>query len=119
MRFFGKRVATSGLATASSVPLAKAKTKVSQVEEHVGGLLGLAFAGTKGDERRKNVEEEGREDQLAVADLVHHHAADDDAEAESGESGTADGSQLRAGETEVGRPVGKDAATDTEADTGC
>ena len=64
------------------------------------------------------MEEEGRRDQLAVADLVHDDAADDDAETETGEPGAADGAQLRPGEAEVSGPVGKDAAADAEADAG-
>ena len=56
--------------------------------------------------------------ELAVADLVHDDAADDDAEAEAGEPGAADVAELRTGEAELGRPVGKDAAADAEADAG-
>ena len=41
------------------------------------------------------MEQERRDDQLAVADLVHDHAADDDAEAEAGEARAADGAELR------------------------
>ena len=70
------------------------------------------------DERREHVEQERRDDQLAVADLVDDDAADDDAEAEAGEAGAADGAELRAGEAEFRGPVGKDAAADAEADAG-
>ena len=42
------------------------------------------------------MEQERRDDQLAVADLVDDDAADDDAEAEPGETGAADGAELRA-----------------------
>ncbi len=62
------------------------------------------------------MQQEGRDDQLAVADLVDDHAADDDAEAEAGETGAADGAELRAGEAELRGPVGQDAAADGEAD---
>ena len=54
--------------------------------------------------------------ELAVADLVHDEPADDDAEAETGEPGAADGAELRAGEAEFGGPVRQDAAADAEAD---
>jgi hypothetical protein len=46
------------------------------------------------------------------------HAADDDSEAETGESGATDVTQLGSGETEIGRPIGQDATADTEADAG-
>ena len=58
------------------------------------------------------------DDQLAVADLVHDHAADDDAEAEAGEARAADGAELGAGEAEFRRPVVEDAAANGEADAG-
>ena len=64
------------------------------------------------------MEQERGDDQLAVADLVDDDAADDDAETEAGEAGAADGAELRAGEAELGGPVGEDAAADAEADAG-
>ena len=118
MRLFGKSVETSGLATASSVPLARAKTNVPEVEEQVRRGLRLARGRAERDEGRQHVEQERRNDQLAVADLVDDDAADDDAEAEAGEAGAADGAELRAGEAEVSAPVGQDAAADAEADAG-
>ena len=63
--------------------------------------------------------EEGEGDELAVAELVHEHAADDDAEAEAGEAGAADRAELGAGEVVFGRPGAEDAATEGEADAGC
>ena len=91
---------------------------VPQIQEHVGRRLRLPVGRGERDERREHVEHEGRDDQLAVADLVHDHAADDDAEAEAGEAGAADGAELRAGEAEFGGPVVEDAAADREADAG-
>ena len=82
------------------------------IQEHVSGGLRLSLGRGKRDERRQHVEQERRHDQLAVADLVHDHAADDDAEAEAGETGSADGAELRTSEAEVGGPVGKNAAAD-------
>jgi len=64
------------------------------------------------------VAEEGDRDELAVADLVDDHAADDDAEAEAGEAGAADGAELGGGEAVFGRPGAEDAATEGEADAG-
>ncbi len=61
---------------------------------------------------------EGRDDQLAVADLVDDEAADDDAETEAGEAGAADGAELRAGEAELRGPRRQDAAANREADAG-
>ena len=90
----------------------------AQVEKHVGGVLRLSLGRRKRDEGRQHVEQERRDDQLAVADLVDDDAADDDAEAEAGETGAADGAELRAGEAEVSGPVGQDAAADAEADAG-
>ena len=40
------------------------------------------------------MEEERSHDQFAVADLIHDHAADDDAEAEAGKTRAADRSEL-------------------------
>ena len=88
------------------------------IQEHVRGSLRLSLGCGKGDEGRQHVEQKRRHDQLAVADLVHDHAADDDAEAEAGETGSADGAELRTSEAEIGGPVGKNAAADGEADAG-
>ena len=90
----------------------------AEVQEQVGGVLRLSLGRGKRDEGRQHVEQERGDDQLAVADLVDDDAADDDAEAEAGETGAADGAELRAGEAEVGGPVGQDAAADGEADAG-
>ena len=114
----GKSVATSGLATASSVPFAKAKMNMPQIQEHVSRRLRLSRGRAEGDEGRKHVEHEGRDDQLAVADLVHDHAADDDAEAEAGEPGAADGAELRAGEAESAAQLAKMPPRMREADAG-
>jgi hypothetical protein len=65
------------------------------------------------------VADQGEGNKFAVADLVHDHAADDDAEAKSGETRAADCAELRPGEAEILAPVGEDAATDGEADAGC
>ena len=62
--------------------------------------------------------DERRDDQLAVADLVDDQAADDDAEAEPGEAGAADGAQLRAGKAEFSGPRRENGAADGEADAG-
>ena len=118
MRLLGNSVETSGLATASSVPLASAKTNVPEIQEQVRGVLRLSFRRGEGDEGGQDVEQERGDDQLAVADPVDDDAADDDAEAEAGETGAADGAELRAGEAEVSGPVGQDAAADAEADAG-
>ena len=64
------------------------------------------------------MEQERGDDQLAVADPVDDDAADDDAETEAGETGAADGAELRAGEPEVSGPVGQDAAANAEPDAG-
>jgi hypothetical protein len=92
--------------------------KGAPVKELVGGFLRLAGPRRERDEGRHHVEEEGRKDQLAVANLVHHHAANDDSEAEPGEPGAANGTELRAGEAEISSPVGKNASSDAKADTG-
>ena len=64
------------------------------------------------------MKQERGDDQLAVANLVHDDAADDDAETEAGEPGAPDRTELRAGEPEIGGPGGKDAAADAETDAG-
>jgi hypothetical protein len=63
------------------------------------------------------VEQERGDDQLSVTDLVDHDAADDDPEAEAGEAGATDVTELRAGESEFRHPIRKDAAADYKADT--
>ena len=85
------------------------------VEEVIRVLRGR---GAEGDERREDVAEEGDRDELAVADLVDDHAADDDAEAEAREAGAADGSELAIGKPEGLFPSAEDAATEGEADAG-
>ena len=85
------------------------------VEEVIRVLRG---GGAEGDERREDVAEEGEGDELAVADLVDDHAADDDAEAEAREAGAADGTELGGGEAVFGRPGAEDAAAEGEADAG-
>jgi hypothetical protein len=62
---------------------------------------------------------EGGEDELAVAELVDEHAADHDAEAEAGEAGSSDRTELRARESEVGGPRPEDPSSDSESDSGC
>ena len=94
------------------------ENECADVQKHVRGGLGLAPGRGKRDEGREHMEQERRHDQLAVADLVDDHAADDDAEAEARETGAADGAELRTGEAEFGGPIGKDAAADPEADAG-
>ena len=44
---------------------------------------------------------------------------DDDTETETGETGTANGPQLSACETEVGTPVCEDTTANSKANTGC
>ena len=61
------------------------------------------------------MEQERRDDQLAVADLVGHHSADDDAEAEAGQAGAADRPQFGAGEAEIDSPICDDRAAYGEA----
>ncbi len=94
------------------------ENECADVQKHVRGGLGLAPGRGKRDEGREHMEQERRHDQLAVADLVDDHAADDDAEAEARETGAADGAELRTSEAEFSGPVGKDAAPDPEADAG-
>ena len=83
-----------------------------------GGVGVHAVLRAEGHEGGDDVEQERGGDELAVADLVHDDAADDDAEAEPGETRSTDGTQLGAGEAEVGGPVGEDATPDAEADAG-
>ena len=85
------------------------------VEEVIRVLRGR---GAEGHEGREDVTEEGDGDELAVADLVDDHAADDDTEAEAREAGSADGAELGGGEAVFGRPSAEDAAAEGEADAG-
>ena len=94
------------------------ENECADIEKQVRGGLRLSLGRAKGDEGRQHVKQKRGYDQLAIADLVDDDAADDDAEAEAGKAGAADGAELRAGEAEVGCPVGKDAASDAEADAG-
>ncbi len=85
-------------------------------KEQIVGIVRRARA--EGDERREDVADERQGDQFAVADLIHDDAADDDAEAEAGETRAADGAELRAGEAELLAPVIENAAANGEADAG-
>ena len=85
------------------------------VEEVIRVLRGR---GAEGDERREDVAEEGDGDELAVADLVDDHAADDDTEAEAREASATDGTELGGVEAVFGRPSAEDAAAEGEADAG-
>lgn len=64
------------------------------------------------------MEKESRENKFSVSDFIDDNAANDDSEAESGEAGAADGSQLHAGEVELLCPVCEDASTDAETNSG-
>ena len=97
-------------------PVGQREDECADVEKQVRRGLLLSLVGGKRDEGRQHVKQKRRHDQLAITDLVDDDAADDDAEAEAGEAGAADGAELRAGEAEVSRPVGQDAAADAEAD---
>jgi len=87
-------------------------------QPYEGGLGVHAVLRTKGHEGGDNVEEEGGGDELAVADLVHDDAADDDAEAEPGEPGAVDEADFQPGEVKGLHPVAEDGAADAEADAG-
>ncbi len=67
---------------------------------------------SEGNESGKNVAGESSDNELAVTDLVRDHTTNDDAEAESSETGTADQSQLATGESVFARPVVENTATD-------
>ena len=69
-------------------------------------------------DRRDNVAEEREHDQPAVAELVHHQASDDDAEAETGEAGAADHPELRGGELKLGCPGAEHTVAEGEAYAG-
>ena len=90
----------------------------AEIQDRVRRRLRLSRRRRRSDQCREHVQHERRDDQLAVADLVHDQPADDDAEAESGETGAADGAELRAGEAELRAPVVKDAPADAETDAG-
>ncbi len=79
-------------------------------------LIGVVRGGgAEGDQSREDVTRQCERHELAVADLVDDHAADDDPEAEAGESGAGDLPHLRGGEAELLPPVVEDAAADREA----
>ena len=86
----------------------------TQREHHEG----IAAGGGEGHEGGNDVEQERQDDELAVADFIHHDATQDDAEAKAVEAHAADGTELSAGEAELLGPVVKDAAADGEADAG-
>src|SRR2546422_11529521 len=64
------------------------------VSELLRGWAAITRYCGKGYDRRQNVQNERGNHQLAVADLIADHASDDDAEAEAGEAGAADGAEL-------------------------
>jgi hypothetical protein len=86
-------------------------------EQEVIGVL--RRAGHEGDHSGEDVAEQGKANQFAVADFIDDQAAEDDAEAESGETGTANGSELSPSEAVLAGPVVKDASANREADPGC
>src|SRR5436190_9583980 len=73
-----------------------------------------AWSRGKRHDCRKHVQDEGRDDQLAVADFVADDSADDDAEAETSESHSADVAEVLAGETEFGGPIVKESSANRE-----
>ncbi len=60
---------------------------------------------------------ECQDDKPSVSDLVRNHAADNDPETETGESGTADRTELRCGEAILTAPVVKNPTANRETDT--
>lgn len=64
------------------------------------------------------MQEERGANEFAITNLVGNDAADNDAEAETGQARAADLAELRAGEAVFGAPVSKDTAANGEADAG-
>jgi hypothetical protein len=84
--------------------------------QHLEGVLRRRRHARHGE--REDVKREGGNHQLAVANLVAHHATDDDAEAESRETGAANRAQLGPGEAIFAGPIVENTAADAEAHPG-
>jgi hypothetical protein len=90
-------------------------------EAPVGGALsagGVEGGGGQGEDGGNEVEQEGGDHQLAVADLVGEQARHDDDHAEAGEAAPGDRAKFGHGEPELLGPLTQDAAADGESDAG-
>ncbi len=89
-------------------------------DEHapVQARVGARSAGGEGHHGREHVQRERGDDQLAVADLVAHDAADDDTEAEARETRTGKGAELPGREAILRAPVVENPAADGDTDAG-
>ena len=86
-------------------------------EEHGVGIL--RRSGTKGHHRGDDVAGKGRHDENRVPQLVGNEPTDENTEAESGEPGPTNGTQLCPGESKLSSPVVKDSSADSESNAGC
>ena len=96
-------------------PVGKGKNKHADGQHLIGVRRGVRH---ERDHRRQHVQRKSRDHQLAVADFVADDSADNNTEAKAGESGAADGAQLRGGEAKLGAPVVENTAADAEAHAG-
>jgi hypothetical protein len=62
------------------------------------------------------MEDEGESDQLPISNPIADQATNDDAETETGKTGTTDGADLCRGKTVFDSPIVEDSAADCEAD---
>ncbi len=62
--------------------------------------------------------DEGEGHEFAVAEFVNNHPPEDDAEAETGEAGSPDFTELGCTEAEFLGPEGEDASAESEAHAG-
>ena len=115
---FGEQRGDQRISDGFQGAVCQGKHEGAPIKEVIGKLLRLTFARRKSDEGGQDMEKEGRKHQFAIADLVHHDATDDDAEAKTREPGSANCAQLRSREAEVSAPVCKNAAADAKADAG-
>ena len=71
----------------------------------------LGSAGPEGDERGKDVENQGQGDQLSITDFIYNQSTENNSEAEARKSGATDCPQLRGREAEFLAPVVENPAT--------
>ena len=60
----------------------------------------------------------GGKDQLAVADFIDHHTADNNTEAKARKPRPSNFAQFNSGETEFSTPIGHNTSSNAEADAG-
>jgi hypothetical protein len=78
----------------------------------------VSARGSESDNGRKSVAKESDHDEFAIAEFIREQTADQNDQAEAGQSAAGNSSKFRAGEAELAAPVAENATANGEADTG-